>query len=119
LRERAAKKRGEEAKRARARKLHGAAILARVQHLARTFKFDYRFSETPKQADLTLRIAGRHVVEVAVPCARADDVLLRLEASLPSLVALAEATVAAKARLNHRDAARQDRWGTHQSLGPE
>jgi hypothetical protein len=116
--ERALRIHGQQARRTKVRNLRSAAIHARVQELARTYRFDYSTSETEMQMDLALRFDGDSLIALVIPLAQPDEVLLQLEAALPHFRDLAHVGIAATLRpkKNYSSSAK---WVLHQTLAQD
>jgi hypothetical protein len=117
--ERAARRKGQHARRAKVQKLRNTAVLSRVLLLARAFQFDYRTEEGRDQLKMSLRFEGKHIVEVAIPLDEPDEALRQLEATLPNLRKLLRATIHFTVQLNASRGALYGQWVSYQSLGQE
>jgi len=117
LRECIARKQGEQARDTKVRKLRGAAILARVRDWARLHRFDYAAHESKNVLSLSLRFDDRHVIEMTIPFATFDQMLPKIESSLPLVRELVEAGISTHLRPDYAKYLRGRKWVTHQSLG--
>jgi hypothetical protein len=115
-RERVTRIKGQQAKQVKIRKLRGAAILARVQELARTHCFDYASSESTINFTLTLRFDEQHVIELAIPFAKWEEMLPQIETALPLLRDLVRAGISTQLRPKYAGYARRLRWVLHKTL---
>lgn len=114
--ERAARIKGQAVRQKKVNKLRGVAVLARLRELARVHRFDFATAENKTTLELFLRFGGLHVVELRLPFSGIDELLPRLEESLPMLARLADAGLDAHVRPNHAKRSRTN-WILHQALG--
>lgn len=118
-RDRVVRMQGQAAKRAKVRKLRGAAVLARIHDLARKHRFDFAAKHNSVNVDLAVRFGDGYGFEVTIPVAKLDELLPQLETTLPLFRDLFRAADLGTLRARLVPPSYSRRWVRHQDLGPD